>query len=561
MYEDSIFRVAEALRLPGAALEARCRGVVKVDPAQVRALRPEPRRGRVVLVTAMTPTPSGEGKTTTSIGLVDGLRRIGADAVGALREPSLGPLFGHKGGAVGGGRSQVTPGDVINMHFTGDLHAVTSAHNLLAAIADNHLYFGNEPALDPARLAWGRVLDMNDRALRITEVGREPESLKRGIQHTSRFDITAASEVMAVLCMSRDLSDLRARLDRLLVGLGVDGRPVSAADLGAGGAMAALLLDAARPNLVQTLEGSPVFIHGGPFANIAQGTSTVMATQLAREVADIVVTEAGFAFDLGGFKFLDLKGRAAGLRPAAVVLVVTVRALRYHGGVSHGAAPGGPDLHAVLRGLENVGAHLGAMQRLGLSPPLIAINRFPDDSAEELAAVKDYAAARGALAVESTHFADGGAGATELSRALLSMLRDRPEDSPGYTSPYSLEQPLRDKLSAVTRVVLGGAGAVLGPQAEADLAALAPLGIERLPVCLAKTHLSISDDKKVQGRPEAFTLHVTRLRASMGAGFVVALCGDILTMPGLPKAPAAANVDIVPGPEASGGGYHIKGLR
>lgn len=549
MYEDSIFAVAEKLKLPGASLEARTRAVLKVDPARV----PGEPRGRVVLVTAMTPTPAGEGKTTTSIGLVDGLRRIGVNAVGALREPSLGPLFGHKGGAVGGGRAQVTPGDVINLHFTGDLHAVTSSHNLLAAITDNHLYFKNEPRLEPARITWGRVLDMNDRALRLAEVGREPESLKRGINRQSRVDITAASEVMAVLCLSRDLPDLRARLDRLLVGFDTDGKPVFARDLAAGGAMAALLLDASRPNLVATLEGSPVFIHGGPFGNIAQGTSTIIATQLARRVADVVVTEAGFAFDLGGFKFLDLKGRAAGLRPAAVVLVVTVRALRYHGGVT-----GGPDPAAVRRGLENVGAHLDAMQRLGLSPPLLAINRFPDDSAEELALVKEYAAARGARAVESSHFADGGAGAEELAGALRELLAASPEDSPGYRPPYSEDTPLRDKIAAVARTVLGAAGVHLSAEAEANIEALSPLGIERFPLCLAKTHLSISDDKKVQGRPGPFTLQVTRLRAAMGAGFVVVLCGDILTMPGLPQIPAAANVDIV---QAADGTWSIKGLR
>lgn len=549
MYEDSIFAVAEALKLPGASLEARTRGVLKVDPARV----PGSPTGRVVLVTAMTPTPAGEGKTTTSIGLVDGLRRIGVNAVGALREPSLGPLFGHKGGAVGGGRAQVTPGDVINLHFTGDLHAVTSCHNLLAAIADNHLYFKNEPRLEPARITWGRVLDMNDRALRLAEVGREPESLKRGINRQSRVDITAASEVMAVLCLSRDLPDLRARLDRLLVGFGVDGKPVFARDLAAGGAMAALLLEAARPNLVATLEGSPVFIHGGPFGNIAQGTSTIIATQLARRVADVVVTEAGFAFDLGGFKFLDLKGRAAGLRPAAVVLVVTVRALRYHGGAS-----GGPDAAAVRRGLENVGAHLDAMQRLGLAPPLLAINRFPDDSAEELALVKEYAAARGARAVESSHFANGGAGAEDLAHALREILAASPEDSPNYRPPYSEDTPLREKIAAVARTVLGAEGVHLHAEAEANIEALAPLGIERFPLCLAKTHLSISDDKKVQGRPGPFTLQVTRLRASTGAGFLVVLCGDILTMPGLPQIPAAANVDIA---QAADGTWSIKGLR
>lgn len=545
MYSDPIWSIAERLGLPDAALEPRGRGIVKVDPALV----PQAPRGRVVLVSAMTPTPAGEGKTTTTIGLVDGLRRLGASAVGALREPSLGPLFGHKGGAVGGGKSQVTPSDAINLHFTGDLHAVTSAHNLLAAIADNHLYFGNTPALDPARVTWGRVLDMNDRALRECEVGHEPTSAKRRITRKSRVDITAASEVMAVLCLSRDLPDLRARLDRLLVGFSPDGAPVTAKDLQAGGAMAALLLEAARPNLVQTLEGSPVFIHGGPFANIAQGTSSIRATQLGRQVADIVVTEAGFAFDLGGVKFLDLKCRSAGFRPAAVVLVVTVRALRYHGGEGAGS---------LAKGLENLGAHLDAASRLGLAPPLVAINRFPDDAPEELSQVKDFCAQRGARAVESSHFAEGGAGAAQLAHALLEQLSSQPEDSPHYRAPYADGESLPQKLSSLARVALGAEGATLSAEAEADLAALAGLGVERLPVCIAKTHLSISDDKAVQGRPGPFTLRVTRLRASLGAGFVVALCGDILTMPGLPKVPAAAKVDIAPGPD---GAWSIKGLR
>lgn len=525
----------------------RSRAKVSLDAL---ARREGSAQGRLVLVSAINPTPAGEGKTTTSVALAMGLNRRGRRAVAALREPSLGPVFGMKGGGTGGGLATLEPSADINLHFTGDIHAITSAHNLLAAIADNALHFRDPVDLDPRTMRWRRSLDMNDRALRHVVVGMGKGN---GPMRETAFDITAASEVMAVLCLSRDLPDLRARLDRLLCGFGADGEPVFARDLAAGGAMAALLLDASRPNLVATLEGSPVFIHGGPFGNIAQGTSTIIATQLARRVADVVVTEAGFAFDLGGFKFLDLKGRAAGLRPAAVVLVVTVRALRYHGGVT-----GGPDPAAVRRGLENVGAHLDAMQRLGLSPPLLAINRFPDDSAEELALIKEYAAARGARAVESSHFADGGAGAEELAGALRELLAASPEDSPGYRPPYSEDTPLRDKIAAVARTVLGAEGVHLTAEAEANIEALAPLGIERFPLCLAKTHLSISDDKKVQGRPGPFTLQVTRLRAATGAGFVVVLCGDILTMPGLPQIPAAANVDIA---QAADGTWSIKGLR
>ncbi|MFZ9889457.1 MAG: formate--tetrahydrofolate ligase [Myxococcota bacterium] len=541
--------IAARLEIPDVAIDPRGRQVLKIDPAAIQGNR----GGRVVLVTAMTPTPAGDGKTTTSLGLVDGLAKRGVRAIGALREPSLGPLFGLKGGAIGGGRARVVPSEQINLHFTGDIHAVTSAHNLLSAILDNHLFFDGKPQLDVDNVTWGRVLDMNDRALRSCQVGF---ATKKGPVRTERFDITAASEVMAILCMSRDIEDLRARLDRIVVGTTADGRPVTAKDLGAGGAMATILLDAARPNLVRTLEGNPVLVHGGPFANIAQGTSTLIQTQLARRLADVVVTEAGFAFDLGGFKFLDIKCRAGGFKPAAVVLVTTIRALRYHGGADYSA---GPNLAAVERGLENVGAHMDAMSRLGLPAPLISINRFPDDSEEELAALQRYVEGKGGSAVAGEYFARGGDGATALADALLARLAAESDDSPQYRSPYDLDDTVPEKLEAVARVVLGATGVELSERARADLAVIERMGLAQgVPVCLAKTHLSISDDKSVQGRPPPFVLQVTGLRPAAGAGFVVALCGPILTMPGLPERPAAWDVDIA---QDARGKYVIEGLR
>jgi formate--tetrahydrofolate ligase len=536
------------LGLPEEAVIPCGRDVAKVDPDRVEGRE----RGRVVLVSAMTPTPAGEGKTTTVIGLVDGLNRAGVNAVGALREPSLGPLFGSKGGAIGGGRAKLVPGDRINLHFTGDIHAVTSAHNLLSAMLDNHVFHDLVPAIEPASILWGRALDMNDRALRKVEVGG---ATQKGPLRTDRFDITAASEVMAILCMSSDVEDLRARLARIVVARAPDGSAVTARDLGASGALAVLLLDAMRPNLVRTLEDNPVFVHGGPFGNIAQGTSSVRQTKLARRVADAVVTEAGFAFDLGGFKFLDLKCRAAGLRPAAVVLVVTVRALRHHGGADFSS---GSDVGAVKRGLENVFAHLETMQRLGLAPPIVSLNRFPDDGAEELALVRSALEKRGAHAVEGAYFAEGGRGGEALARAVAAQLEREPRDSPDLTLPYALEESIPAKLEKVARVVLGAKGIELTARARKELEAIDGMGLGGLPICLAKTHLSISDDPEVLGRPGPFTLRVTGFRPSAGAGFVVALCGPILTMPGLPEAPAACGMDVV---RDADGSYAIEGLR
>ncbi len=540
--------VAQALGIPGDAAEPRLHGVLKVDPERFTT----PQRGRVVLVTAMTPTPAGEGKTTTVIGLVDGLRQRGVNVVGALREPSLGPVFGAKGGAVGGGAARVVPEDAINLHFTGDIHAVTTAHNLLAAMVDNHVFHRSAPFLAAQDVTFGRVLDMNDRALRKVTVGLAG---KDAPQHTSRFDITAASEVMAILCLSHGVADLRARLDRVVVGRDGQGRAITARDVGAAGAMAALLLDACRPNLVQTREGSPVFVHGGPFGNVAQGTSSLMQTQLCRRLADVVVTEAGFAFDLGGFKFLDLKGRVGNFRPAAVVLVVTVRALRFHGGAADHTKV---DEAAVARGLENVAAHLESMARLGLPPPVVAINRFPDDSPAELRAIETLCAAHGATAVEATHFAHGGAGAAALAGAVMEVLEGGPQDSPGLKLPYSVEEPLEAKVDAVARVVLGARDVAWSAAAREDEARLRQQGLTAGPICLAKTHLSISDNAALKARPPPFTLQVTGVRASAGAGFVVVLCGPILTMPGLLAAPAAQGVDVQ---RDTNGTWHPIGLH
>lgn len=545
---SEISTIAHALGLDDSVLDPRGRGILKIDAERV----PGAETGRVVLVTAMTPTPAGEGKTTTTIGLVDGLRRRGVKAVGALREPSLGPLFGLKGGAVGGGKARIVPDDVINMHFTGDLHAVTSAHNLLTAVAENHAISGHSPAL--STITWGRVLDMNDRGLRTVEVGAANKA-----PYTSRFDITAASEVMAILCLSTDADDLRARLDRIVVGTGPDGTVVTAKDVKAAGAMAAILLDATRPNLVQTLEGNPVFVHGGPFANVAQGTSTLIQTKLARRVADVVVTEGGFAFDLGGFKFLDLKCRAGGFMPAVVVLVGTVRALRFHGGK---ADFGVVDVDAVVRGLDNVVAHVESMQRLGLPPPVFSLNRFPDDDAAEIAAVQERLAPLGVTVVEGRYFSDGGEGAVDLADAVMARLNASSADSPDYTAPYAIDASLEDKIAAVGRTVLGAQGIELTDKAKVDLALVEDLLRQTdnatLPICIAKTHLSISDNARFQGRPGPYTLKVTGLRLSAGAGFVVVLCGSIVTMPGLPKAPQAWHIDVV---KDADGTRRIVGLK
>ena len=488
--------------------------------------------GKLVLVTAISPTPAGEGKTTTSIGLADALNVLGRDAVACLREPSLGPCFGMKGGATGGGRAQIAPLADINLHFNGDIHAVTAANNLLAAMLDNHLYWGNALQVDPNAIGWRRALDLNDRTLRTvgTTIRRQ--------QRDSGFDITAASEIMAVLCLAADAEDLQRRLGALVLGRRRNGAPVQAAELGAEGALAALLRDALQPNLVQTLEGNPAFVHGGPFANIAHGCNTVVATRAALALADIVVTEAGFGADLGAEKFLNIKCRQSGLRPDAVVLVCTARALKMHGGAAQGELAT-PSPERVRAGTANLARHIANLQQFGLQP-VVAVNRFPADTDAEIAAVESAARTLGAEAVAATHWADGGAGATALGEAVLRRL-----ESPGSVELlYPDAMPLAEKLRTVATRIYGAADIALAPEAARELETLTALGYGELPVCIAKTQYSFSADPKALGAPSGHTLPVREVRLAAGAGFVVAICGAVMTMPGLPRRPAALDIHL-----------------
>ena len=490
------------------------------------------KRGKLVLVTAISPTPAGEGKTTTSIGLADALNALGRDAVACLREPSLGPCFGMKGGATGGGWAQIAPLADINLHFNGDIHAVTAANNLLAAMLDNHLYWGNALDIDPEAIGWRRALDLNDRALRTvgTTIRRQ--------QRESGFDITAASEIMAVLCLAADPADLQRRLAALVLGRRRDGTPVKAADLGAEGALAALLQDALQPNLVQTLEGNPAFVHGGPFANIAHGCNTVVATRAALGLADIVVTEAGFGADLGAEKFLDIKCRQSGLRPDAVVLVCTARALKMHGGAAQEDLAT-PSPERVRAGTANLARHVANLQQFGLQP-VVAVNRFAADTDAEIAAIEAAAAELDTEAVAATHWADGGTGATALGEAVLRRL----ESPAAVELLYPDAMPLPEKLRTVATRIYGAADIELAPAAAQELDTLASLGYGRLPVCIAKTQYSFSADPKALGAPSGHTLPVREVRLAAGAGFVVAICGAVMTMPGLPRRPAALDIGL-----------------
>lgn len=512
------------LDVPGAGPAAARGAEPGAEPGVAAAVGPG--AGKLVLVSAVTPTKAGEGKTTVSVGLTDGLRRLGVRVALCLREPSMGPVFGIKGGGTGGGKAQVEPADDINLHFTGDLHAITAAHNLLAAMLDNDLHFGGASGLAPERVTWSRALDVNDRALRGVVVSAGARGERR-----SRFDITAASEIMAVMALADSLPDLRARLARIVAGTRGDGSPVTAEDIGAVDAMLALLKDALKPNLVQTREGAPAFVHLGPFGNIAHGCSSVVATKLALRHADVVVTEAGFGFELGGEKFLDIKARQAGVWPRAVVLVATVQALKAHG---HG------DLALGLAHLDRQLANIGAF---GL-PALVAINVFPTDTEAELGAVEGRANALGADAARVTSFVDGGAGGEGLARRLLALLAATETAPPRPRFLYAEDDDLQAKLTAVARGVYGAAEVVLSESAVRDLAVLRAAGQAHLPVCIAKTHLSFSDDPKGDGLAEGFTLTVRELRASAGAGFIVALMGDIITMPALPRDPAAKRVRV-----------------
>ena len=505
----------------------RTKAKIPLAALRVRRDRPD---GKLVVVSSITPTPAGEGKTTITVGLGQALWRIGSRAVIALRQPSIGPTLGQKGGGTGGGRAQVVPMEEINLHFTGDFHAVTTAHNLLAAALDNHLYHGNDLGIDPRQVLWRRVMDMNDRALRQIVLGLGGRA--QGFPREDGFLITAASEVMALLCLAGDLDDLKARLARMLVAFTFAGKPVLAGELGVTGAMAALLRDAIQPNLVQTLEGTPALVHGGPFANIAHGCNSVVATKLALKLGDVCVTEAGFGFDLGAEKFFDIKCRYAGLTPDAVVLVATVRGLKYHGT--------GEDLAALERGMANLDKHVEAI-RLFRVPLLVAINRFPSDTERELGAVIDHAARLGVKAVVADVFGAGGAGGAELARGLLDLFaRERSQ----FTPLYDWGLPVREKIALIAGKMYGADGVFYPKPVERLIDRIQDLGYGGLPICMAKTPRSLSDDPELRGRPRDFWVTVNDVRISAGAGFLVPITGDILTMPGLPKHPNAERIDV-----------------
>ena len=492
--------------------------------------------GKLVLVTAINPTPAGEGKTTTSVGLADALNKQGKKVAVALREPSLGPCFGLKGGAAGGGYAQVVPMEDINLHFTGDFHAITTAHNLLAAVIDNHIQQGNALDIDVRRVAWKRVLDLNDRALRHVVIGMGGKA--HGVPRETGFDITVASEMMAILCLSSDLEDMKKRLGQIVVAYTRDGRAVRADELNVTGALTLLFKDAIKPNLVQTPEGTPALIHGGPFANIAHGCNSVMATKFALKFADVVVTEAGFGADLGAEKFLDIKCRFAGIHPDAVVIVATVRALKMHGGLPK-TELGKVDMAALEKGLANLTKHIENVQKFGL-PAVVAINAFPTDTKEELDFVEEKCVAMGASVALSEVWAKGGEGGLELADKVMEAM----EKPSNFRFMYEVEQSIPEKIGAVAREIYGADGVDFTGPAKKQLAEIEALGLDKMPVCMAKTQYSLSDDPTKLGRPEGFRITVKELRISAGAGFIVALTGDILTMPGLPKKPAAENMDI-----------------
>ncbi len=516
-------------------LETYGRFKAKVDPA---ILKEDRKYGKLVLVTAITPTPAGEGKTTTTIGLADGLKRIGKRVAVALREPSLGPVFGVKGGAAGGGYAQVVPMEDINLHFTGDFHAIGAANNLLAAMLDNHIHQGNALGIDPRRITWKRCVDMNDRQLRYVVDGLGGRT--NGVPREDGFDITVASEIMAVLCLADSLADLKDRLGKIIVGYTYDGKPVTASDLKAAGAMTALLVEAIKPNLVQTLEGTPAFVHGGPFANIAHGCNSVMATRVALKVADYAITEAGFGADLGAEKFLDIKCRKAGFTPSAVVVVATVRALKMHGGVAKSDL-GSENLDALGKGLPNLLRHVSNIVDVYKLPCVVAINRFPTDTDAEISLLSEKCAEKGVNVVLSTVWAEGGKGGEALAREVVRLCEEEKGD---FTFSYDADLPLDEKIEAVVTKIYRGAGVNILPAARRQLDEIAALGFGDLPVCIAKTQYSFSDDPSALGAPDNFVVTVRSARVSAGAGFVVVLTGDILTMPGLPLKPAAENVDV-----------------
>ncbi len=508
----------------------------KIDPALIRET--DKKDGKLILVTAITPTPAGEGKTTTTIGLADGLKRIGKNVTVALREPSLGPVFGVKGGAAGGGYAQVVPMEDINLHFTGDFHAIGAANNLLAAMLDNHIQQGNKLGIDVRKITWKRCVDMNDRQLRFIVDGMGGKA--NGVPREDGFDITVASEIMAVLCLSNSITELKEKLSNIIVGYTYDDKPVTCGQLNAQGAMTALLKDAIKPNLVQTLEGTPAFVHGGPFANIAHGCNSVMATKVALKMGDYTVTEAGFGADLGAEKFLDIKCRMAGLKPDAVVVVATVRALKMHGGLPK-TALNTEDLTALEKGIPNLLRHVSNIKNVYKLPCVVAVNRFPTDTDNEIDFIIKKCKELGVNTVLSTVWAEGGKGGEELAREVVRLCEEEQGD---FTYSYELDTTIEEKIEAIVKKVYGGDGINILPAAKKQIEQLTNLGFDKMPVCVAKTQYSFSDDPTKLGAPEGFTVTVKNVKVSAGAGFIVVLTGDILTMPGLPKVPAAEKIDV-----------------
>lgn len=531
-----ITEIARTAHVDEKYIEQYGRYKAKIDPALLKET--QRKDGRLVLVTAITPTPAGEGKTTTTIGLADGLRRIGKDAVVALREPSLGPVFGIKGGAAGGGYAQVVPMEDINLHFTGDFHAIGAANNLLAAMLDNHIQQGNALNIDPRRITWKRCMDMNDRQLRFIVDGLGGKV--NGTPREDGFDITVASEIMAVLCLSTGIADLKERLGRMIVGYTYDDKPVTCAELKAAGAMTALLKDAIKPNLVQTLEGTPAFVHGGPFANIAHGCNSVMATRMALKMGDYAVTEAGFGADLGAEKFLDIKCRMANLTPDAVVIVATVRALKMHGGLAKTELTA-QNIPALERGVPNLLRHVSNIKNVFGLPCVVAVNRFPTDTDAEIDFIIEKCRELGVNTVLSTVWADGGRGGEALAREVVRLCE---EEKGSFTFAYDADMTIEQKIDAIVRRIYGGDGVSIAPAAKKQIARLTELGFGNMPVCMAKTQYSFSDDQTKLGAPTGFTVTVRSVKVSAGAGFIVALTGDIMTMPGLPKVPAAERIDV-----------------
>ena len=529
-----ISEIAKTAGIAEDKLEHYGKYKAKVD---LSLLKEKERRGKLILVTAITPTPAGEGKTTTTIGLADGMKKIGKNVIVALREPSLGPVFGIKGGAAGGGYAQVVPMEDINLHFTGDFHAIGAANNLLAAMLDNHIYQGNSLNIDPRRITWKRCVDMNDRQLRFVTDGLGGRV--NGVPREDGYDITVASEVMAVLCLASSITDLKERLSKLIVGYTYDEQPVTAGQLGAAGAMCALLKDALKPNLVQTLEGTPALVHGGPFANIAHGCNSVIATETALRLGDYVVTEAGFGADLGAQKFLDIKCRCANLTPSAVVIVATVRALKMHGGMSK-TELGTENLDALEKGIPNLLRHVSNIKDVYRLPSVVAVNRFPTDTDAEINLIIEKCKALGVNVVLSNVWAEGGNGGIELAEEVVRLCGE----PNSFSFSYELDGSIENKIESIVKRIYRGDGVTFAPNAKKQIAKITEMGFDKLPVCMAKTQYSFSDDMTKLGAPDGFTVTVRNVKVSAGAGFIVALTGDIMTMPGLPKHPAAEKIDV-----------------